>query len=241
MIKCIAIDDQTESLQTLERYIADTKDMRLIAQYTDSVEALREISKGDVVDIIFMDVEMPRITGIELANEIRQKTKKLIFTTSHQKYAFDAYQAAGDGYLLKPYSYAAFYMTINRIFGSLQDQKDIGEYFLVKNKEEDHRALLIKYSDIVAFESFGNYIKIHTLEKTIIAYLSLKDVKEQLSLKERFVQFHRGYIIAIDKIKYIDGNSIHMQNELCMNVGDLYNENFREFLSANLIISSRKK
>jgi len=241
MIKCIAIDDQQSSIVGLEKYIEETPNMRLVASYTDPLTALMELKKAEMVDVIFMDVEMPQISGLELAKAVRSKTRKLIFTTSHQAYAFQAFEADADAYLLKPYGYAKFALTLNRLFGEELESPEEETYFLVKNKSEEHKAVLVRYADIIAFESFHNYVKIHTKEKVIIAYLSLKDVKEQLSIKKGFIQLHRAYIIAIEQIQHIDGSRITLTNQTSFSVGDMYNNDFRDFVTDKLIISSRKK
>jgi DNA-binding LytR/AlgR family response regulator len=241
MIKCIAIDDQQSSIVGLEKYIEETPNMRLVGSYTDPLTALMELKKIDIVDVIFMDIQMPQISGLELSKAVRSKTRKLIFTTSHEEYAFEAFEADADAYLLKPYGYAKFALTLNRLFGEEMENREEEAYFLVKNKAEEHKAVLVRYADIIAFESFHNYIKIHTKEKIIIAYLSLKDVKEQLSIKKNFIQLHRAYIIAIDHIQHIDGSRITLSNQTSFTVGDIYNNDFRDFISDKLIISSRKK
>jgi len=241
MIKCIAIDDQQNSISGLEKYIADTPNMKLLASYTDPMVALNELKKIDQVDVIFMDIQMPQISGIELSKAIRSKTRKLIFTTSHEEYAFEAFEAEADAYLLKPYGYAKFALTVNRVFE--EEIENIGQetYFLVKNKSEDHKAVLVHYVDIIAFESFHNYIKIHTKEKIIIAYLSLKDVKEQLNLKKGFIQLHRGYIISINHILHVEGTRVTLSNHTSFTVGDLYYNDFRDFFTNKLITSKRNK
>jgi DNA-binding LytR/AlgR family response regulator len=241
MIKCIAIDDQQSSIVGLEKYIEETPNMRLVGSYTDPLTALMELKKIDIVDVIFMDIQMPQISGLELSKAVRSKTRKLIFTTSHEEYAFEAFEADADAYLLKPYGYAKFALTLNRLFGEEMENREEETYFLVKNKAEEHKAVLVRYADIIAFESFHNYIKIHTKEKIIIAYLSLKDVKEQLSIKKNFIQLHRAYIIAIDHIQHIDGSRITLSNQTSFTVGDIYNNDFRDFITDKLIISSRKK
>jgi len=247
MIKCIAIDDQENSINGLKKYISETPNLNLIASYTDPLLALKEIPKNPKVDAIFVDINMPNISGLELAKVIRAKTKKLIFTTSHQEYAFEAFEAEADAYLLKPYSYGKFLLTINRLFYEILEEPIIKEtekkddYFLVKNKEEEHKTVLVRYDEIVAFESFHNYVKIHTIKKTIIAYLSLKDVREQLDLDGRFIQLHRGYIIAVGHIQHIESNKITLSNKINFNVGDIYQTEFREFLSDKIITSNRKK
>ncbi|MGM9476133.1 LytR/AlgR family response regulator transcription factor [Pedobacter sp. GSP4] len=241
MIKCIAIDDQQSSIAGLQKYIEDTPNMRLIRSYTDPLTALRELKKIDEVDVIFMDIQMPQISGLELSKAVRSKTRKLIFTTSHQEYAFEAFEAEADAYLLKPYGYAKFALTLARLFGEELENGEEETYFLVKNKSEDHKAVMVRYTDIICFESFHNYIKIHTTEKIIIAYLSLKDVKEQLSIKKGFIQLHRGYIIAISHILHIDGTRITLSNHTNFTVGDIYYNDFKDFFADKLIISSRKK
>lgn len=241
MIKCIAIDDQQNSISGLEKYIEDTPNMKLVASFTDPVAALAEIKNIDQVDVIFMDIQMPQISGLELSKALRTKTKKLIFTTSHEEYAFEAFEAEADAYLLKPYGYAKFALAVNRIFEEEIENIEEEKYFLVKNKSEDHKAVLVHYADIIAFESFHNYIKIHTKEKVIIAYLSLKDVKEKLSIKKGFIQLHRGYIIATEHILHIEGTRITLSNHTSFTVGDLYYNDFRDFFTDKLITSKRKR
>lgn len=132
MIKCIAIDDQQNSISGLEKYIADAPNMELLASYTDPMAALNELKKIDQVDVIFMDIQMPHISGIELSKAIRSKTRKLIFTTSHEEYAFEAFEAEADAYLLKPYGYAKFALTVNRMFEDETEDIAHESYFLSK-------------------------------------------------------------------------------------------------------------
>ncbi|NTD96327.1 response regulator transcription factor [Agrobacterium tumefaciens] len=240
MIKCIAIDDQYESIKCLEKYISDTPNMRLVTYYTDPVIALLEIRKLNKIDAIFLDIQMPQISGIELAKAIRSKTRKLIFTTSYREFALDAFEAEADAYLLKPYSYAKFALTITRLFeDELRGSEE--DFFFVKNKEENNKAVMLKYENIISFESFHNYIKIHTVSKSIIAYLTLRDVHEQLNIKSGFIQLHRGYIIAIKHIKHIEGTKITLSDDSIITVGDIYQDDFRKFIKENIIISNRKK
>ncbi|GGI29101.1 LytR/AlgR family response regulator transcription factor [Pedobacter mendelii] len=245
MIRCIAIDDQLTSLEGLEKYILETPNMRLVKSFTDPVLALKELSREEPVDLIFMDINMPQISGIELAQALKGKSKKLIFTSAHKEYAFEAYEAEGDAFLPKPYSYAKFLVTVNRLFAdqneAFENSLEQTDSFLVKNKEEDYRAIMIKYTDIIAFESFHNYVKIHTDKKVIIAYLSLKDVREQLNISKQFAQFHRAYIISIPHILHIEGQRITLSNHISFTVGNVYLNEFKEFFNERVIISSRKK
>ncbi len=244
MIRSYAVDDQVKSIEILKSYLDETPGIQLIKSFTNPITALKEISQSDKADVIFLDIDMPNISGIELASQIRDKCTRLIFTTSHAEYAIDAFDVYADAFLLKPYSYSKFAFTINRLFAEKHEMELIPrkeEFFFVKNKEQDHLAVSVKYADIIAFESFHNYVKIHTTKKIIIAYLSLKDVKEQLQLDETFIQIHRAFIISTMYISHIDGFRVTLSNGLGFSVGESYKSEFKESLTSKIVISSRRK
>jgi DNA-binding LytR/AlgR family response regulator len=209
------------------------------------------VNADNKIDMLFMDIDMPHLSGLELAKVLRSRTRKLIFTTAHSKYAFDAFEAEGDAYLLKPFTFGKFTTTINRLFPSEPEGKQTeptlepgkkDNYFLVKNKEEDLRIVKVMYNEVIAFESAHNYIKIHlSYNKILTAYLTIKDVLELLGNREGFYQFHRAFIISTGNISYIDGNTIKMSNNLTFTVGDAYREQFISYLSGKLFKTSRKR
>ena len=247
MLQCIIIDDEQFSVDAIMNYIEVSPNLNVIGIYTDPQLALRNITTQSNVDLIFMDIDMPFLSGIELAKVLRPKTRKLIFTTSHSKYAFEAYDAEGDAYLLKPYSFAKFSTTINRLFTAetalkAEDAKATDDYFLVKSKEENLRIVKVQYKDVVAFESSQNYIKIYlTDNKILIAYLTLKDIAELLGDREDFKQFHRAFIISTACINYIEGNTIKMNNNLSFTVGESFRNEFTTYVSTKLLKTSRKR
>ena len=243
MLNCIIVDDEQFSVDAITKYIDMLPRLNIVGVYTDPQLALEKVSSESDVDLLFMDIDMPRINGLELARALRSKTQKLIFTTSHSKYAFDAYQVEGDAYLLKPFSFGKFSTTINRLFPNLKasaaNHED--EYFLVKNKEEDLRIVKVEYKEVIAFESSHNYVKIHLMNsKPVIAYLTIKDILELLGSREVFKQFHRAFIISTDCINYIEGNTIRMNNNLTFSVGESYRDNFSTYLAGKLLKTSRK-
>ncbi|MFA6084206.1 LytR/AlgR family response regulator transcription factor [Mucilaginibacter sp.] len=246
MLNCIIVDDEQFSVDAITKYIDMLPRMNIVGVYTDPQLALEKVSSESDVDLLFMDIDMPRINGLELAKALRSKTQKLIFTTSHSKYAFDAYQVEGDAYLLKPFSFGKFSTTINRLFPNTTEAKASvssheDEYFLVKNKEEDLRIVKVKYKEVIAFESSHNYVKIHLVNnKPVIAYLTIKDILELLGSRDIFKQFHRAFIISTDCISYIEGNTIRMNNNLAFSVGESYRDNFSAYLAGKLLKTSRK-
>jgi len=251
MLNCVIVDDEQFSIDAIKKYIDLVPRMNILAIYTDPRTALEQVSVIDNIDILFMDINMPNISGLELAKALRATTHKLIFTTAHSKYAFEAFEAQADAYFLKPYTFAQFSTTINRLFPAdmaVKSTAHSGElnqednYFLVKNKEEDLRIVKVPYKDVIAFESAHNYIKIHlTNNKVLTAYLTIKDILELLGSRETFKQFHRAFIISTDRINYIDGNTIKMDNNLTFTVGEYYRDNFISYLSNKLFKTSRKR
>lgn len=247
MLNCIVIDDEQFSVDAILKYIELLPRLNILAIYNSPINALECVSVESNIDLIFMDIDMPFISGIELARALRPKTHKLIFTTSHSKYAFDAFEAEGDAYLLKPFSFSKFSTTINRLFPintntTIQDMANETDYFLVKNKEEDLRIVKVGYKEVIAFESSHNYVKIHLASnKTLTAYLTIKDILELLGSRNEFKQFHRAFIISTDCINYIEGNTIRMNNNLSFTVGESYRENFNFYLSDKLLKTSRKR
>lgn len=113
---CIIVDDDLYAIERLEGFIDSYPNLNLIGSYTDSKKALVSILNADPVDLILLDIEMPQINGIALSKEIRNKTKKLVFTTAHIKYGYEAFQVYADDYLLKPFSLERFIISMNKIF-----------------------------------------------------------------------------------------------------------------------------
>ncbi|WP_311951643.1 LytR/AlgR family response regulator transcription factor [Mucilaginibacter terrae] len=239
------IDDEQFSIDAILKYINLHSRLEVINIFLDPLDALNNVSLTEHIDIIFMDIDMPNLTGIELAKALRSRTAKLIFTTSHSQYAFDAYEVDGDAFLLKPYTFAKFSTTINRLFPVDERTTNailkISDHFLVKNKEENLRIINLAFDDVIAFESSNNYVKIHTRDdRQITAYLTIKEVLDIVSSRKEFLQFHRAFIISTKHINYIEGNSIRLTNKLAFNIGERYKNTFNAFLSEQLLKTTRK-
>ena len=243
--ECIIIDDEPFAIDWLKNYIGLVPNLRLVKCYTDPLEALMEITAGSLVDLILLDVDMPRVSGIELSKEIRKKTRKLVFSTAYKQYGYDAYEVEADAYLLKPYTFSKFAGTIAKIFSG-EDEirtgiKATDDFFFVKNKNENLKIVKIMYADVVAVESKQNYVLIHTLSKKVLTYMSLTEMSKILNQLHNFVQFQRSFILGKDHIDSIDGNTIKMVNGLQITVGEYYRKDFSAFLTDKLIKTGRKR
>lgn len=243
MYKCIIIDDEQHAIEGLKKYIDSVPELTLIQSYTDPLQALKAITEGDPVDLILLDVDMPKITGIELSKAIRNKTQKLIFTTAHTKYAYDAFEADADAFLLKPYTLGKFVITINKLFPTKPHSEASSEkedFFFVKSKEETPKIIKVKYKDVVAVESKLNYVMIHTPAKNIVTYMSLTEMAKILNDGDDFIQLHRSFIVRKDQMESIDGNTIKMVNGIQITVGDHYRKEFADFINTRLIKAGKK-
>lgn len=242
---CIVVDDEVDAVECLTEYIAAIPDLEILNSYNDPLLALNRISSGPNVDIIFLDVEMPTINGLELAKAIRHKTNKLVFNTAHSKYAYDAFETHADAFLLKPYSLGKFAVTINGLlthFPNHEEKKQSiddhaqSNYFFVKTKQINGDAstsstfIKITFDDIIYVESILNHVSIYTLSEHFTTFNTLKNVGITLLASEQFIQPHRSFIINRSHIKSVDHNNIVMENETKINIGHSYREGMRQFI-----------
>ncbi len=239
MYKCVIIDDDQHAIDGLAKYIGAFPGLRLIDGFTDPFMALTALANAEMMDVIFMDIDMPKISGIELSKEIRHKTRKLIFTTGHTEYAYEAFKINADDYLLKPFTQGEFMISMNKV---LPDDKGLSrnDFFFVRNKEENHKTVNIKYKDVIVVESQRNCVLIHTTSKEVLTYMSLNEISKLFKEHPDFAQFHRSFIISYQHIDYIYGNSIRMTNGVTVTVGDYYRKSFTDFLTTHLIKAKRK-
>lgn len=238
---CIIIDDDAYAIAGLEKYIELVPSLVLQQTYTDPVKALLELSQAEKTDLILVDIDMPQISGIELSRQLREKTDKLVFTTAHTQYGYEAFELSADAYLLKPYSIAKFTSTIAKLFpATAESTAPANDYFFVKNKDENHKLVKIYYKDVIAVESKQNYVLIHTLAQNIMVYMSLTEAAGILGQIPSFVKYHRSFIINRDHISSITGNTLKMSNGLQITVGDIFRQDFLAFLEGKLLKVGRK-
>jgi two-component system, LytTR family, response regulator LytT len=240
---CIIIDDEPYAIESLKGYINAYPKLTLIESYTDPLLALSVLTTAEPVDLILLDIDMPKINGIELSREIRNKTDKLVFTTSHTKYGYEAFKTDADDYLLKPYTLGEFIISMNKLFPDkslTEKQIDKNDFFFVKSKEENLKMIKIRYGDVITIESKLNYVMIHTTHKKVLTYMSLTEIAKLLGGYPGFLQFQRSFIIAQEHIEYINGNSIRMINGIEITVGEYYKKDFNLFVNNKLVKSTKR-
>lgn len=247
---CIIIDDETHAIEGLERYIATMSELEVVKTYTEPLLALKEILKSPPVDVIFLDVDMPMISGLELAKEIRGKTQKLVFTTGHRAHAYEAFEVQADAYLLKPYSLGKFIITVNNLFPEQEVEENsaistnsehYSDYFFVKAKLDTTKMVKIRFNDVVFVESKGHNLHISTLNgEYTTTYMSLSDISQTLFVHPQFMQPHRSYIVNENHIDSITGNRIKMTNKEEIAIGDQYRKNLNDFIQVRAVKGTKK-
>jgi DNA-binding LytR/AlgR family response regulator len=164
--------------------------------------------KQQEVDVLFLDIEMPYMSGIELLKNLTNPPK-VIFTTAYEKYAMEGYELEVLDYLLKPISFERFLKSANKIYDYFKQQQQgatVEDYFFVK---ADNKLEKISTADILFIEAMENYIAIYIKDRKIITHLTLKMIQERLPVAD-FVQPHKSYLVAMNKIDSIEGNVLHI-------------------------------
>ena len=212
-IKCVLIDDEPLAIKVLQNYFTNFTDFEVTGTFVNALEALDFINNNSV-DAVFLDINMPMMTGFELISLIENKTK-VIITTAFREFAAESYDLEVLDYLVKPIPLPRFIKCINKI---------TTEYNLKNNiKVENHRAephlfikvdkkmIKINIDEILFVEGMKEYIKVVTLDKTYITHKSLTALSDELPA-DRFMRIHKSYLIAINKVKSIEGNRIQIQS-----------------------------
>jgi DNA-binding LytR/AlgR family response regulator len=206
-IKCAIIDDEPFARKGLQGYIGKIPFLELKGVCENALE-LNSLLRQEPLDLIFLDIEMPYMTGIDFLKNI-SPASKVIFTTAYEKYALQGFELEVLDYLLKPISFERFIKAANKAsdyFRLRQSQSTSQDYIFVNT---ENRLEKICFADILFAEALENYVAIHTREKKIITHLTLKIVQEKLPAAA-FIQPHRSYLVAIEKINAIEGNILHI-------------------------------
>lgn len=235
MIRCLAVDDEAYASEILAGYIRKTPDLELVATTTNPFDAIELVQSGKV-DLVFLDIQMPDLSGIQFL-KICGRSCKVILTTAYEQYALDGFEHDVVDYLLKPISYDRFYRSILKaklLFGSsTPQQKDepmpvsastfATDYFFLKG-DSKNKFIKVDLRDILYIEGLKNYISVYTSTERLITYQTLRDFEAQLPPNE-FIRVHKSYIVPFGKISTVDGNSLFINNQL-IPIGEAFKEVF---------------
>jgi two-component system, LytTR family, response regulator LytT len=237
MIKTIAIDDEPLALHLVTGYIEKTPGLKLVGSFDNPISASEYLTEN-LVDLIFVDIQMPDLSGIEFTRLVGQGPK-VIFTTAFEKYALEGYKLEVVDYLLKPFSYEEFLTSIKKVLKilNLEHQNNVrievnNEFLFIKS---DYKIKRINFNDILYIEGLKDYAKVYiqNVSKPVLTLTSLKLLESKLP-DDKFMRVHRSFIVNLGKIDTIDRSRIVFGKEY-IPISDQYKDKFQEFLDKNFL------
>jgi DNA-binding LytR/AlgR family response regulator len=223
MFTCIAIDDEPLALDILKKYIAKIYFLELKDVFTDPFEA-KKLLESTNIDIIFLDIQMPDINGIEFSKIVNKRNAATIFTTAFSEYAVDGFNVDAIDYLLKPIEYDRFLKAVYKAkeyINYVTNQEIQDGYIFVKS---DYQMTKINLKEILYIEGLDDYIKIYLAQKSILTLMTLKTISQKLPSKE-FLRIHRSYIVPISKIDNISKSRVKI-GDTEIPIGISYSDSF---------------
>lgn len=227
-LKCALVDDEPLALGLLESYVRKTDFLTLEGSYSSAVQAMSQLGEHPV-DLLFLDIQMPELNGLEYSRMV-PPTTRIVFTTAFQQYALDGYRVNALDYLLKPISYTDFLQAANRALQwferSGQTPKEKESIFI----KSDYKLIQIELRRILYIEGLKDYIKIYEEgePKPILSLMSMKAMEEMLPAS-RFIRVHRSFIVQKEKIRVIDRGRI-VFGKSYIPISDSYKQAFQEFI-----------
>jgi DNA-binding LytR/AlgR family response regulator len=229
-MKCLIVDDNKMARMAMKQLVGQVKDLELVEECEDAMQAYQIINKQPI-DLIFLDIEMPGMTGLELTKNLGHKSPLIIFTTAKKDYAVEAFELNVVDYLIKPVSPARFLQAVDRAQETLASDKEevkveAQEFVFVKDNGILKR---INVEEILYLEAMGDYVKVHTPSKFHVLHATLKSIEEKLS-PQKFIRVHRSYIVSLSKIDFIQEGVISI-GKASVPVADTYRTSLNKRLN----------
>ena len=239
MIRCLAIDDEPLALRQLVSYIEKVPFLDLVAACPSAVKA-REILSREAVDVLFVDINMPDLNGMDFVKSLAAPPM-IVFTTAYSEYAVEGFKVDAVDYLLKPFGLDDFRKAANKVKKIFDSEHqpvavsaaDSDDAIFFKT---EYKVVRVPIDKIVYVEGMSEYLKIHVEgeKEPVIVLLSMKKLEERLP-SSRFMRIHKSYIICLDKIREVSRGRVSVAPEVSLPVGDSYREAFNQYLDAKFL------
>lgn len=239
ILKCCVIDDEPLASQLIASYVEKTPFLQLVGTYASAQEAIKRILEKDI-DLVFLDIEMPQLNGLEFA-KIIPPTTRIIFTTAYDKYAIQGFKVDTLDYLLKPISYDEFLTAASKAQRWVETHRNsmssgvMNDYIIVKS---EYKLVQVPTSEILFVEGLKDYVKIYTVDeqKSIMTLMNMKTLEQ--SLPPYFLRVHRSFIVNTNKIKIIERNRIVFGDKY-IPISDTYKHVFNDYIASRLLSQNR--
>lgn len=238
-LSCIVIDDEPLAVRQMESYISRVPFLTRLESFDNAVDARKWLDDGNSVDIIFVDINMPELSGVDFVRGLENQ-HMVIFTTAYSEYAIEGFKLDAIDYLLKPFSFDTFERAVNKAHSvaellalrngaNVEDRLPISEHSADKeciSIRADHKTTLVRYSNIVYLESAGEYIRLHLADKTkLVTLFRMKNMESELP-SDRFIRVHRSYIVNIEHITGYTKGRVFLTDDEYVPIGENYKDTF---------------
>lgn len=238
MINCLIIDDEQPAINIIAAYVEKVPYLNLVGTTTDPLEGLNLVNEK-TIDLIFLDIQMPGLTGLEFVKAINGKCK-VIFTTAYNQYAMDGFDLDVIDYLLKPVPFPRFLKATQKakdlITQKAAAQETAQEDFIIIQGDSKGKLIKIEINEIDYIEGMRNYVAIICGDRKVLSLMNMKDLEERLSTK-KFIRVHKSFIVPIANIAAVDGNAITLKrnNKAEIIIGNVYRPAFIEIMRSKMI------
>ena len=223
MIKAIAIDDEPSAIDVIQHHASKLKNLELVDHFNHPSNAMDYLRKNPI-DLIFLDINMPEITGIELLESLHSKPE-VIFTTAYTEFAVESYNYDAVDYLLKPFEFDRFQVAVNKAVQKISDKQSTSSFFFIK---DGFKNIKVTFEDILFVQSSGNYLDIHTSSKVHSPRMTFAEFIQKIPASN-FMRVHQSYVIHINAVDKIESNHIYIGDHK-IPISSTYKEDvFRRF------------
>ena len=236
-LRTIAIDDEPLALRLVSDYVSKTPFLELVGAFDNPLDAVDFLSNNGA-DLIFVDIQMPDLTGIEFARSL-ESAPKIIFTTAYEKYALEGFKLNAIDYLLKPFSYEEFLKAAQKARKQTELENGIPQSIEANNQflflKSEYKIRRINFNDILYIEGLKDYIKVYTVgeDKPVLSLSSMKALEQKLP-EDKFMRVHRSFIVNLERIETIERSRI-IFGKTYIPVSDQYKDKFQEYLDQNFL------
>ncbi|WP_339755551.1 LytTR family DNA-binding domain-containing protein [uncultured Winogradskyella sp.] len=201
-ITCLIIDDEISSQRVLQHFVEETDVLDLKATCNNAAEAFKYLQLNGNIDLLFLDINMPQQSGLDFYKTLK-KPPPVIFTTAYPQYAVDGFEVNAVDYLLKPIAYERFLTAINKVLNTKNTTSQLEEFIVLKENKALHK---LYFTEILFVEAFGDYVKVHTKEKTITTHSTFSKFID--NLPNYFLRTHKSFSINLNRMNHLSGNQI---------------------------------
>jgi DNA-binding LytR/AlgR family response regulator len=223
-IACLIVEDEPASQDILKKYVSDFPGLELKGICSNAFEAGEKLL-SEHVDLVFLDINMPRLSGLEFYRSLTDPPA-VIFTTAYPEYAVNGFEVNAIDYLVKPFAFDRFVKAVNRFTDGFKTKPgSLAGYLMLMSDKKMHKTA---YNDILFVEGMGDYVKVHTTSKMLVVHITLQKLQEQLPV-DNFLRIHKSFIISLARLEYIEGN-MAIINKQQVPIGQTYRNEFLSLL-----------